>query len=489
MKLNKKEKLILDYLVDKKDYKTAVEISDKLKISIATVYRAVKKMNLSFSPEELILSEKGKGLKLNYELYLKMNTYNFKNIDKIPTERRNEILLKLLFKSPIKIRSDYLFSGYFLGEASISKDISIMKQTLLNYELKFRKKDEYIWIEGNEENIRKLINRIVNNLNLINSDMSYNNMDKKDYDMDFVLSQIERIEKELDTTISYPYNLNIFSHIYILINRFRKGKIQFELELKKKWKENYNKKIFEICRKVIERLSRYLNIELPEIEIDYLYQYLISSRIYKAEDREKILKKEAEEITRYFINEIERNINKIKINIKFNNRELEKDLFNHIEPMLQRLKNGIEIKNDLLDEIKMEYSKIFKEVRKVSRKVVKNFKVSNISEEESAFITLYFMKNIEETKNEKNIIIICSSGVGTSELLKVKVRRAFPEINIVDVISKRSYLKKKEGYKGIDFILTTVNFEEEIEIPCLLVSAIFTENDKNRVEKIMKGGK
>ena len=216
---------------------------------------------------------------------------------------------------------------------------------------------------------------------------------------------------------------------------------------------------------------------------------MISSRIYKAEDREKILKKEAEEITRYFINEIERNINKIKINIKFNNRELEKDLFNHIEPMLQRLKNGIEIKNDLLDEIKMEYSKIFKEVRKVSRKVVKNFKVSNISEEESAFITLYFMKNIEETKNEKNIIIICSSGVGTSELLKVKVRRAFPEINIVDVISKRSYMKKKEGHKGIDFILTTVNFEEEIEIPCLLVSAIFTENDKNRVEKIMKGGK
>ena len=63
--------------------------------------------------------------------------------------------------------------------------------------------------------------------------------------------------------------------------------------------------------------------------------------------------------------------------------------------MLQRLKNGIEIKNDLLDEIKIEYSKIFKEVKKVSGKVAKKFKLSNISEEESAFTTLYFMKNIE----------------------------------------------------------------------------------------------
>ena len=99
------------------------------------------------------------------------------------------------------------------------------------------------------------------------------------------------------------------------------------------------------------------------------------------------------------------------------------------------------------------------------------------------------MKNIEETRNEKNIIIICSSGVGTSELLKVKVRKLFPEINIIDVMSKRSYLQRIEDYKNLDFILTTVNFEEKIEIPCLLVSAIFIENDRHRVEKIIKENK
>ena len=301
MKFNKNEKLILDYLVDKKDYKTADEISIKFKISVATVYRTIKKMNLMFSPKNLVLSKKGKGLKLNYELYLNINNYNFKNRDKLPTERRNEILLKLLFKSPIKVKFDYLFSDYFLGEASINKDISIIKQFLLNYNLKFWKKDEYVWIGGSEENIRKLINRIVINLNLINSDMSYNNLKKRDYDIDFVLSQIERIEKELETLISYPYNLNIFSHIYILINRFRKGKIKFELEIKREWKKNYNKKIFEVSKKAIERLSEYLNVKLPEIEIDYLYQYLISSRVYKEENGEEILKKETKKITKYFI--------------------------------------------------------------------------------------------------------------------------------------------------------------------------------------------
>ena len=51
-------------------------------------------MNLMFSPKNLVLSKKGKGLKLNYELYLNINNYNFKNRDKLPTERRNEILLK-----------------------------------------------------------------------------------------------------------------------------------------------------------------------------------------------------------------------------------------------------------------------------------------------------------------------------------------------------------------------------------------------------------
>lgn len=482
MKLKKNEKNILKFLAEKNIFRTADEISEKLKISTATIYRTVKLLNNSFSYDKLIFSEKGRGFKLNYDIYLTINNYGKDKNEKLPIERRNELLLKLLFKSPIKIKQEILFKDCYLGEASINKDISIMKQELKEHGITFFKKDGYIWIEGNEKAIRKLTGKIINNLNFINIDKAYNSEDKRDFDIDFVLRQMEYIEQELNINISYPYNINIFSHIYILINRFRKGKIQTDFELKKIKEENYpNKLVLSISKKVINRLSGYLNTQFPEIEVEYLYQYLISSSIYEENSENEVTETETIKIIKFFIKEMGKNSR-----LQFNSKELEKDLLSHFKPMLQRLKNGIDIKNDLLHEIKTEYKVIYNYTLEVSKKISAEFNLSFISQEEAAFITLYFVKNLKEINTEKNVIIICSSGIGTSKLLKAKVKKTLPDINVVAVLSYRNYLKNKEKYSDIDFILTTVKLKQEINVPYLMVSAIFTENDKDRVIKMIK---
>lgn len=74
---------------------------------------------------------------------------------------------------------------------------------------------------------------------------------------------------------------------------------------------------------------------------------------------------------------------------------------------------------------------------------------------------------------------MCSSGVGTSELLKVKVRKAFPELEIVDVLSARKFSKAPEKYQNIDLILTTVNLTIDMMIPTILVNSVFTKQDEN----------
>lgn len=78
---------------------------------------------------------------------------------------------------------------------------------------------------------------------------------------------------------------------------------------------------------------------------------------------------------------------------------------------------------------------------------------------------------------------MCSSGIGTSELLKVKVKKAFPELEIIAVVSARQYQKNQTQFANIDLILTTVHLTISSETPMILVNSVFTKQDENRVKE------
>lgn len=78
---------------------------------------------------------------------------------------------------------------------------------------------------------------------------------------------------------------------------------------------------------------------------------------------------------------------------------------------------------------------------------------------------------------------MCNSGVGTSELLKVKVKKAFPELEIIAVVSARQYQKNQTQFSNIDLNLTTVHLTISSETPMILVNSVFTKQDENRVKE------
>lgn len=73
--------------------------------------------------------------------------------------------------------------------------------------------------------------------------------------------------------------------------------------------------------------------------------------------------------------------------------------------------------------------------------------------------------------------------------LKVKVQRAFPNLQIIDVVSLNQYKKNYEkiGKESFDFILTTVNLENHSNVPSLLVNFMFTQQDHENVTKLLEG--
>src|SRR5699024_2111707 len=142
-------------------------------------------------------------------------------------------------------------------------------------------------------------------------------------------------------------------------------------------------------------------------------------------------------------------------------------------------------KNSLLSQIKISYEEVFLGVAKVSKLVSENFNLPAINDDENGFITLYFAKVIVTGQHQRPIktLIMCTTGIGTSELLKAKVSKKFPELEIIDVVASGNPQMFKEKYPDAELILSTVHMMDELPIHFLLVSAMFTNDDQKRLQQ------
>ncbi|ELY0462791.1 transcription antiterminator [Listeria innocua] len=483
MLLTKTERALINLFLTKNDFLTANQLALMLEVSSKTIYRKIKNINSATDEKEIIISEKGRGYKLNYKAYIQAKLETTSDIfGYTPSERREKILLQILFKSPKYLNIAKLYEGYYVGYNSIKNDFALLNQSIEKYHLALEKKQKEIRVVGTEENIRIAINEVINNLDLSSYDdlkTEYSNLNNAD--VQFIVRQMEIIENKLMISIPYPYDINIFSHLYILINRFRQGEVEDFDETNEIYLVT-NEKLHTIAVEAIESIEQYLKMKLPKRETFNFLQYLISSRFnHEIELISSNVLPIVEEMTDFYINQVA-----AKIDMPINKKQLKIELLSHMKPMVNRMNHQINIKNNLLSDIKLEYGQLFDIIKETARDAAETFKLNTISDDEVGYITIYFAKHIEESPLVKRIIIMCSSGIGTSELLKVKVQKAFPDVEIVDVLSSTRFKNSLQDYQNIDFILTTINAESTKEIPSLLVSAMFTEKDKMMVKKLME---
>ncbi|EPH98363.1 PRD domain protein [Enterococcus faecalis 13-SD-W-01] len=480
---NRENKLKL-LLSKQRDYMTSEDLAKSMNISTKTVYRLIKKINESFPEGQLILSKKGRGYKLDYEKFIAQSkAMNKPALEVLPSERQDKVMEELLLSSPKPNKIIELFKDYYVGDSAISNDEKAIAERIKKYDLKLIRKNRTLAIKGKEENIRRAITELIQRLNIIDIDDldTSSGLNFNRYDVLFISDQLKSIEKKLGGNIPYPYNVNIFSHLYILISRSRK--INYQLTNDDLTKEqlkflDHDKSIKEIAYQIIQNVEMYLRTELPQSEVYFLVQYLVSSRMENHSEKTQIFSQEVKNITSYYLEEVGK-----RLHIKITSETIFGDLESHIKPMLNRLKNKIRVKNSLLDQIQLTYETIFDYVSEVSEEVSEKFGLPLINKDEIGFITLYFARVIETHQLPIQTLIMCTTGVGTSELLKVKVDKKFPELEIMDVISTKNYHSALEKYPEIELILTTIGINEQLPVNSLLVSAMLTADDQTRIQK------
>lgn len=423
-----------------------------------------------------------------------------------PKERQTIICSELLqSRDPVKL---YAFTKTLnVTESTISNDLDKVEEWLKKHGLTLvRKQGLGVYIEGEEEKIRKcIINLIYENLNenyllgLIRKNISKEYVPVSSTELiarDRLLNLVNsNIIHELESLVHHAeeqigYNLadsaivGLVVHLAIAIQRIKKNE---DIVMSKQFMEELrNCEEFSVAEKLAAEIENIFGITIPADEIGYITMHLKGSKNRDVGD-----KSSQRSIGDHELIEISKEIIRIAENetgqpLSRNNKLLV-GLVNHLGPAISRLKMNLEIRNPLYQDIKAHYPGLLELASKCTRNIEKHIGMK-IPETEIAYIAMHIGAAIEKCKTLPKrcyrAAIACSTGIGTSRLLATRLEKEYDNIEVVDIIST---LHINEGWlreKGIEFVVSTVAIEK-CPVPVAVVNPLLLEGDKLQIEKIV----
>ncbi|MCW0331031.1 BglG family transcription antiterminator [Pantoea ananatis] len=413
--------------------------------------------------------------------------------------RRVKILSQLLRDAPRETSISKLSGRYFISHASIVNDLKVIEEWLQPLALALVRSQSGTHVEGSEQALRQAMVSLINDVMQHNggSNTALPRLDPGSYqalihyfgeeDVAFVQTLLQQMEQQLGYPLSDAYYINLSTHILIMIHRMSQGKaLSLPLALSAQEMDN---RILKIARQMVRQVEQRLGQSVPADEVGFIYQYIISSGIVVEERGSDML-------PQYQLsNEASRNITieLIRCFSELIQQDLTADpllfegLLFHIKPLLNRLKYHISIRNPLLDDIKTELSEIFTLTQRAMQLTAARFHYGSIADDEVGYLCVHFQAALERQIAHKRILLVCSSGVGTSHLLKSRILRAFPDWIIAGVISA-SNLGDFCQQEPVDLVISTIHLDTSL-FPVVYVTAFFNDDDIRRVTDAMIGSR
>ncbi len=485
-------KMIINLLLKSKIPVTIDVIAEQLEVSNRTIRNDLTVVENFINDKGLTLKKKpGIGIQLegpeeSFDALneMKMSTYIS---DPFSPQDRKDNILKRLFMSENTITINDLAKELYVSDITIRKDLEDVEQWLAKFKLKLMRRQNYgIKIIGSEENCRNaLANLIVTQIGFdkLKGMLHYDTSAKLDYhtlnqltgliNIDYI--KLENIVNQAEKSLGYKFTDEAFGslviHIAIAIKRLQDGKdillahcVLADLKIKDEYR---------IAKQIADSIESHYRVKLPEQEIGYILLHILGSKLQENNIDDLDLKNEGEhELAVIMAKEI------IHIAQKTLSIDLSKDkqalngLILHLRPTIKRLEYGLNLRNPLLDQIKENYPEIFG-VAWISNTVFERYLGKKITEEEIGYIALHLGAAIERQKKGLRALVVCTSGMGTSQFLAVKLENHFKEIKIKQVIS--AIALKDYCLDDVDIVISTVPLTAQK--PVLHISPLLTQKD------------
>ncbi len=475
-------------LLQQNEYRTAQQLADHLGVSEKTVRIRLRELNDELEKNGARIVSKARfGYRLEITNQERFEEYRDERESgesgQIPdnASERSDYLMAYLLFHPGYVKVEELCDFMYISKPTLSNCLKMVEAILKRYHLSIERRPNYgIRVQGEEVDIRRLISDYFIKRNCLSGfDISH-----QDQELSRLAQQVKVLMAKYDVHLSEISFENFVNYTYISQRRIRSG---YQLKMDKENLIEIGGKEQSFIRELISSLEAKEGIRYTGDEENYLLLYLAGKRMIGnmvENDSNFVIN---ERTDRLALEMLKRAAQEYHLDF-YNNFEMRMTLNQHLVPFDVRMRYGIPLKNPMLQEIKEKYSLAY-QMAYIASSVLRDYYKKEIPEDEIGYFALIFALALEKGKTDcrYNILVVCSTGKGTSRLLKYKYEQEFSDylknIYVCDLLGLENFDTSK-----VDYIFTTVPITREVSAPIIEVGMFLGMDDIQKVTDILRYG-
>lgn len=472
MKLSNRQRRLLNLLLDRKEGATAGELAEKVQTSTRTVHRELMELETLLAAHGLslvkktgigiALAESGGDLDKFREELRKSDTSEFS-----AEERKGWMLCRLLEEAePVKLFA--LASDVRAAIPTVSRDLDELEPLLAQNGLHLVRKRGYgVEIRGPERAKRNLIVWMAEEY--LDASDFYGSLREHADRWPFAGRLLElagkpwflAVERSLWKAgedwirkLQEPEYTRLLLRLSVAVARMKRGH-PAERPPRKAAGRRRN------ADETVKRIFDALGLEWREPEAAHMHSLIEDAKASAAETSVSfLLDASGLELAEKTLGLIRRVGERIGLPLD-QDRSLLDGLVRHLGPALERLARGEVPRNPLLAQIQKDYERLFAAVREGMDALWQDVP---IPAEEIGYVAMHFGAAIERWQmapKHVRALLVCTSGIGSSKLLAVRITKEIPQIEIIGNYSW--YEASRVPQDQYDFIISTVDLPIEPE--------------------------
>lgn len=488
--MNRKEELV-KIILQANDFVSVESIAKQLKTSTKTIRNDLITLENLMNDHSLVLLRKpGVGVSIEGDFFDKqqlLNTLkqNTTHSYLTPEERRSQLLHALLLNRSSKRMKD-LELDYYVSRATIHADIAALNESLKPFQCEIIfDKQQGLSLRGEEAQQRQvmahfgplepLVEYVMDGSTKSKSTFIQRFNDVLNLDFNKIESIVNDAQNQLGYTFSIEASLNLIVHIAIAIQRSKQG---FDVTLSHDLVTTLSQQNeYTIAKDIAKRIEKDFDVSLSSSESIYLcLHFLGAKRIKELQLKHMSISSDTQDLE----NTILKFIRKVQSSMGLfleNDSELFNSLLLHLKPTINRLMYGLSLQNPLYEEIRFNYSSIYDAVERHIQLFNETYHI-HIPPNEIAYLVLHFAAAKERNVTMIRTLVMCASGLGTSQLIVSKLKRTFNNLQIVDVVA--SFEGASYQSKDIDLIISTIALDSPIKT--IIISPLLSDYDISMIK-------
>ncbi|MGV3042898.1 BglG family transcription antiterminator [Staphylococcus rostri] len=481
MYMGTRERQIIAILLKNKGYPVNLfDIAQQLAVSSRTVHRELKNLDTTLSAFDITLRRiKNKGILLEGDdtaFDALTQALNALEVVDLTQEEQKVIVLYALIQSGEPVKQISLASEIGASLPQLTKVLDDLSVDLHQFHIKLvRKRGEGISIIGSEMQKRALLSQLmIERLNstsvysVIENHFVFQTLNQERLPM-VDMKDIFQVERLLmDDLDQLPYTLTessylaLIVHIVLSIERMKHQQfVSVEPNIIAEVRDTLE---FQIATHIAERLGHHYQVAFDESEITFMTIHLRGAKRRNDKDIP------TQESNRALVNRLIDDVI-AQTTYQFDSRsELETGLLLHLPPAINRIRANIKTYNPMTQRIRSTYPTLYDAIARSLEQALPSL---TFPDYEIAFLVLHFGGAISKNKRTTKVLVVCSSGIGTSRILANRLRESFPMID--DITQAAVSTLKTHDLNDYDAIISTI--ELDINEPYLTVNPLLPEHE------------